>query len=295
MNSEKEKIATEQKPKVNKDVLASISGKWTVKPCKKTWLHNQNPNHDGADIFSGAEIWLPAQRSATNQDIVITGLTEEERLAFEEAMFLQPGTLSPYNMKFWSHKNNQVKIAKGGLKLDCDNNVKHKLWFKVLQASTRVAKGDADLAFNSTAEVVLSSLEHESKIDAQKVVVKSKAYVKFNSMSLQEKMDYLKVYEEGRLKIDSTTKGDLIDQTIGSIIERDPAEFLSTFDNQYYKDYVLLENLISKNIVIRKGGKFFINGGVAIGDSKVQVITNLKSDDFQDTKIGLIAKLEAAK
>jgi hypothetical protein len=294
MKSEVEKVEKTEK-KVKEDILSSIKGKWSVKPCRKTWLHTINPDHDGADIFSGAQIWIGAARSVTNPDVVITGLTEEERLAFEEAMFLQSGSLSPYNLKYWANKNNYIKVPKQGLELDCDNNVKHKLWYKLLIASRHVAKGKEDLALNSSAEVLLTSKDQEAKIDSEKINTKTKAYVKFSSMSMQDKMNYLKVFNEGAFKVDNTTKPDLIDQTIGNIVERDAAAFLSTFDNPFYKDYVLLEDLLTKNVLTRKGGKYFITGGVELGTTKAQVITVLRSDDFQETKIGLIAKLEGTK
>lgn len=287
------KVTKESTTQVNP--LAKITGKWSVKPCRKSWLHTINPNHDGNTIFSGAQIWIVAARSASNPDIVITGLTDEEREAFEKEMFLQPGALSPYNLKFWADKKNAIKIPKDGLTLDCDSNVKHKLWFKILSASKRVAKGKEDLAMNSTADVLLSSVEQEAKFDSEKINLKTKAYVKFSGMSLQDKINYLKVYNEGSYKVELTTKPDLIEQTLGNIVEATPDEFLETFDNPYFKDYVLLEDLLSKNIVTRKGGKFYINGGIEIGISKMQVITNLRADDFQETKIGLIAKLNATK
>lgn len=294
MKSEVEKVDKSEK-KVKEDILSNIKGKWSVKPCRKTWLHAINPDHDGADIFSGAQIWIGAARSVTNPDVVITGLTEEERLAFEEAMFLQSGSLSPYNLKYWANKNNYIKVPKQGLELDCDNNVKHKLWYKLLLTSRHVAKGKEDLAMNSSAEVLLTSKDQEAKIDSEKINTKTKAYVKFSSMSMQDKINYLKVFNEGSFKVDNLTKPDLIDQTIGNIVERDAAEFLSTFDNPFYKDYVLLEDLLTKNVLTRKGGKYFITGGIELGTTKAQVITVLRSDDFQETKIGLIAKLEGSK
>lgn len=294
MKSVEEKVKKEEST-MKENILSAIRGKWSVKPCRKTWLHAINPNHDGADIFSGAQIWIGAARSVTNPDVVVTGISEEERVAFEEAMFLQPGSLSPYNLKFWANKNNYIKVPKQGLELDCDNNMKHKLWYKVLLASKHVAKGKEDLALNSSAEVLLTSKDQEAKFDSEKINTKTKAYIKFGSMSLQDKSNYLKVFDEGAMKVDSTTKPDLIDQTIGNIIERDPASFLATFDNPFYKDYVLLEDMLSKSIITRKGGKFFINGGVELGLTKAQVVSVMRSDDFQDTKIGLIAKLEGNK
>lgn len=289
----KEKVETKATEVV--DPIKAITGKWRVEPCRKTWLHAINPNHDGSDLFSGAQIWIGPARRVSNPDIVVTGLTNEEREGFEQLMFLQPGTLSPYNLKYWSDKNNQVKVPKGGLTLDCDSNLKHKLWFKILRASKKVAQGRADQAMNSTAEVVLYSIEEETLIKSANTVIKSKAYVKFNQMTANEKANYLKVYNEGRNKVDGDSKPELIDQTLGAIIEKSPEDFLATFDNPYYKDYILLEDLLSKNIIVRKGGRFSIQGGVELGLSKTDVVLALRADDFQETKIGLIAKLEATK
>ena len=291
-----EKSAVEtQTQKTVSNPLSQISGKWSVKPCRKSWLHAINPNHDGNTIFSGSQIWIVPARSKENSDIVITGLSDAERIAFETEMFLQPGSLSPYNKKFWGEHRNAVKVPKEGLTLDCDNNIKHKLWYKILNASARVAKGKEDLAVNGLADVLLSSVDQEAKYDTEKINMKTKAYVKYSTMSLADKINYLKVFDEGAYKIDSTTKPDLIEQTLGNIVEARPEEFLQAFDNPYYKDYVLLEDLISKNVIIRKGGKFFINGGVELGMSKLDVINKLRSDDFQETKISLLAKLKGAK
>ena len=280
---------------VSSNPLSNIKGRWLVKPCRKTWLHQQNPNHDGSNIFSGAQIWIVPARSLSNPDIVITGLTPAEAVAFEQEMSLQPGTLSAYNLKFWADKKNAIKVPKDGITLDCDSNLKHKMWFKILSASHRVAKGKEDLAINATADVLLTSEQEEAKIDSANVTIKTKAYVKLSSMSASDKLNYLKVFNEGQFKVDSTTKPDLVEQTIGNIVERNPSEFLAAFDNPYYKDYILLEDLISNNVVIRKGGKFFINGGVELGLTKSQVISTLRSDDFQETKIGLMAKLKPTK
>jgi hypothetical protein len=280
---------------VSSNPLSNIKGRWLVKPCRKTWLHQQNPNHDGSNIFSGAQIWIVPARSLSNPDIVITGLTQAEAVAFEQEMSLQPGTLSAYNLKFWADKKNAIKVPKDGITLDCDSNLKHKMWFKILSASHRVAKGKEDLAINATADVLLTSEQEEAKIDSANVTIKTKAYVKLSSMSASDKLNYLKVFNEGQFKVDSTTKPDLVEQTIGNIVERNPSEFLAAFDNPYYKDYILLEDLISNNVVIRKGGKFFINGGVELGLTKSQVISTLRSDDFQETKIGLMAKLKPTK
>lgn len=278
-----------------KDPLSLITGKYTVKPCRKSWLHGINPDHDGNTIFSGAQIWIVAERSGSNSDLVITGLTKAEEIAFESAMGMQSGTLSPYNKVWWSRHSNAIKIPKQGLQLDCDNNVKHKLFLRILQANSRVANSLEELAVNSVADVVITSDEQEARIDSSKFVTKAKAFAKYNSLSQADKINFLKVYNDGEMKVNSSTKPDLIDQAIGRIVDQKPEQFLSTFDNMFFKDLVLLEDLLSNGIVVRKAGRYFVNGGVELGMSKEDVVSKLRSDEFQDFKISLIAKLEATK
>ncbi len=277
---------------MNVTALQKIKGKYLVLPCKKSWLYQQNPQHDGSTIFSKAEIWIPADRSKDNADMITTGLSKVEEVEFENEMHLQPGTLSAYNKEYWSKITNIIKVPKEGLQLDCDNNIKHKLWLKVLLASSKVAKSKEDAAFNGLAEVMITSEEVEAKIDTEKFMVKAKAYNKFSQLSQSDKINFLKVFSEGRYKVSTTTKPDLIDQTIGTIVDSTPSEFLATFDNVFYRDYILLEDLLTSNQIVKKSGRFFVNGGVEIGTTKAQVVTNLASDEFQELKIGLIARLK---
>jgi hypothetical protein len=278
-----------------KNPLSLITGKYTVKPCRKSWLYGINPNHDGNTIFTGAQIWIVAERVASNPDMIITGLSTPEQIAFEVEMGMQTGTLSPYNKVWWSKHSNAIKIPKDGLELDCDNNVKHKLFLKILQANSRVANSLEELAVNSVADVVITSKEAEARIDSSKFVTKAKAYAKYNSLSQADKINFLKVFNNGENKVSNSTKPDLIDQAIGKIVDGDPDKFLSTFDNMFFKDFVLLEDFLSNGVVVKKGGRYFINGGVELGLTKEEVVSKLRSDEFQDTKISLIAQLEATK
>lgn len=278
-----------------KDPLSLITGKYTVKPCRKSWLHGINPNHDGSTIFSGAQIWISAERPRNNPDIIITGLSLPEQLAFEQAMGMQAGTLSPYNKVWWAKHSNAIKIPKDGLQLDCDNSIKDKLFLRILQANSRVANSLEDLAVNSVADVVITSDEQEAKIDSDKFFIKAKAFAKYNALSQSDKINFLKVYNNGEMKVNNSTKPDLIDQAIGKIVDTKPELFLSTFDNMFFKDFILLEDLLTSSIVVRKAGRYFINGGVELGLTKEEVVSKLRSDEFQELKISLIAKLEASK
>lgn len=296
MNNQTNTQPVTQVTPVQETALSKIRGKYTVTPCKKTWLHALNPQHDGATIFSNSQIWIVAERNAYNRDVVITGLNEQEQAEFEKIMNVPAGTLSPYNKAWWARVEQAIKVPKEGLQLDCDNNVKHKLQYKLLMVNSKVAKSKEDLVFNGLAEVVITSAEVEAKTDSQNYLTKGKAYAKFNAMSLDEKVNFLKVYGEGIYKVTKSASPDFVDQAIGKIIEASPEDFLNSFSVSFYKEFILLEDLLTANIIVKKGGRFFINGGGSeLGATKAQVVANLSSDEYQDTKIGLIAKLEAQK
>lgn len=274
--------------------LDNIRGKYRVVPCKKTWLHGIDPHHDGAVLFGSAQIWIVAERHYSTPDVMITGLTEEEQLAFEQKMQLPIGTLSPFNKEYWGRKETAIKIPKDGLNLDCDSNIKHKLFYKMLLVNSRVARSKEDIAFGDY-DVYISSEAVEAKVESQTYLSKGRAYAKFGTMTQSDKINYLKVYNEGMYKVNSNTSPELVDQTIGRILEQNPDQFLQSFENSFYKEYILLEDLLSKNIIVKKGGRYFINGGLEIGVTKAQVVANLSSQDYEDTRVQLIAKLDAQK
>lgn len=299
-NSEVEKANLKESVNIQGEVaiispLNKIKGKYLVKPCRRSWLYSGNSVHDGNTIFSGAQIWIVAERSRSNPDIIITGLSEEERICFEKEMFMKEGTLSPYNSSYWSKHQNAIKVPKEGLELDCDNNIKHKLFYKMLLVNSKVANSVEELAVNSVADVVITSQEQEAKVDSTKFVIKSKAYAKYSCLSQSDKINFLKVYEEGKFKVSKNTKPELIESAIGTIVDTSPDKFLSTFDTQFYKDFILLEDLLEANIILRKSGRYFINGGVELGLTKGEIVSKFQADDFQELKISLISKLELSK
>ena len=273
------------------EILGRTTGQHIIKPCRSTYLRNINPNHDGATIFSNTQIWIAPQKPVGNPDMYNTGLSLEEEEAFEWALNLAPKTLSPYNKSYWEdYKRTTIKIPKEGKKLDCDNVIKDKLFYKLCMVNTNVAKSLEDLQFNSFADVVITSLEQEAKADNKVYNAKKKAYAKLASMSIQDMTDFLKVYGEGKLKVTSSTKADLIEVTVAKIADEAPNDFLATFENQYYKDYIFIQDCITNGSVEKRGGKYFEKGGEEIGNTLANTITNLQSADYQDLKIRLQSK-----
>lgn len=281
-------------PESNTPNLDKITGKFLVTPCKKSWLQEVNPDYKDFALFDKAEIWLPAPRRSDITDAVNTRISKEEQAEFEREMNLMPGTMSPFNLVFWQRHQNVLKVPVKGITLDCDNNIKHKMFYRLLQANgSKVAMSKEELSINSAAEILVTNTENEAKIDNAKLNLKTKAFAKFASMSLSDKINFLKVYKEGSFKVNENTNSDLIDQAIGTVVDKNPNEFLSTLDNTYYKDYIFIQDLIEKNIIIRKQGIYQVNGGEPLGSTITDIVLALTKN--QELKIALKAKQENTK
>ena len=274
--------------------LDKIQGVYKVTPCKKSWLQEVNPDYKDFALFDKAEIWIGAPRRRDITDAVVTNISKEEQAEFEREMNLAPGTMSPFNLIFWQKHQNVLKVPVKGITLDCTNNIKHKMFYRLLQANgSKVAMSKEELSLNSAAEVLVTNNENEAKVDNAKLTLKTKAFTKFASMSLTDKLNFLKVYKDGSLKVSENTSSELIDQAIGYIVDKTPQEFLSTMENTYYKDYVFVSDLMSKNIIIRKQGIYHVNGGDPLGSSVTDIVLALHKN--QDLKIALKAKFENTK
>lgn len=274
--------------------LDKITGKFIVKPCQKSWVEEANPDAKDFALFDKAEIWLCAPRSRDIQDAVITNISKAEQAEFESEMNLQPGTMSPFNQIFWQKHINTLKVPKQGVVLDCTNNVKHKMFYRILESNgSKVVFGRDQLSLNSSAIILVENEEKNAKIDTQKINNKTKAFAKLATMSLNDKLDFLKVFKEGSFKVSDNTNPDLIEASVGNIVDKTPEEFLTSFDNPMYKDYIFVHNLMNKNIIVRKSGSYMVNGGEVLGVSILDVVLQLRKNE--SLKISLKAKLENTK
>ena len=277
-------------PEVEISELDKIRGLFIVRPTRKTWLSGMSGNKDGRNLHEGTYTMLTTELHPTS-GVHITGLTKAQQVAFEEAMNLPAGSLSPYNDAYWSKFF--INIPTEGLILNCDNDIKNKLTLCVLKASTKVANSLAEASLKSHTEFVISSTEVEKSTEANALKVRTMAYAKLATMSTQERMDYLKVYEEGKYSVTKTANADFIDAAIGNIIERSPKAFLDVFDNPYYKEAIFLKSCLEIRAVTKQGQKYYITGGEKIGDSYLNTLMNLASADYEEAKVSLLGKIQA--
>lgn len=284
-------------------LIDSITGIYIVKPIKKTYLNDLDKNHNGAIMFDRAVYSYAVERDSKT-GLVITGLTELEAREFEQSMGLKTGSLSPYNMKIvdrdsgeFSWVNFFIKIPKEGLVINASRSDKDKLYLKLLQAGSRVAKSTFDLAngVNSVYyELILTSVEEEAKVTKRIQNIKKTAYAEASKMSINDWIDFLASFEEGRHKVSKDHSPDVIEARLFEIVDKQPDKFLETINDPHYKTKIFLFKCISAQLIYKQGSKFILaNGGDIIGNSLQEAIINLQSDDYNSVKVSLLAKLES--
>lgn len=291
------------KPTTPTRAIDNITGVYIVKPIKKTYLMDLDKNHNGAIMFDRAVYSYAVERDSKT-GLIITGLTDIEAREFEQSMGLKTGSLSPYNMKIvdkdsgeFSWVNFFIKIPKEGLVINASRSDKDKLYLKLLQAGSRVAKSTFDLAngVNSVYyELILTSVEEEAKVTKRIQNIKKNAYAAASKMSINDWIEFLGVFEEGRHKVSKDHSPDVIEARLFEIVDKQPEKFLEVANDPYYKTMIFLSKCVNAQLIYKQGTKYVLaNGGDIIGNSMQETVVNLQSEDYNPIKISLLAKLES--
>lgn len=260
---------------------------------RKSWLP---PGHDGEYRFTNTELWeSPATEWNTGQ--LLTGLTPEDEDRLEKKMKLPAGTLSKYNKSFWAKF--RIRIPREGRLFDI-NNPKDELEVLVLRAIPRIANSAMEIMDTPGATHYLTSVEKEAEVENAKDNMERKAIKRFGQLSRAEQIDTIRVYGllEGKAvaKITKSTPIDLIESTLYKKLKNDPEEFMRIVDDPSFKTRALIDELVSKRILIRQGSKYMPYGATdAIGATLEDAIIYLEDPKNQDVLIALKAKLEAVQ
>lgn len=278
----------------NKREIDSITGKWILKPSKRTWLANLDPNHDGAVMFSRTFASVSPERDGAT-GLIKTGLTDLMARELEREMNLAQGSLSPYNTSYWSSHKLNINVPSEGIVLDCDRSALDKLRYCYLKVCSKVATSQVEAMENPLYEYVLTSEEIENKVGSDKFMIKKNAYKKLESLNLETQMDFLFVYKQNKYKVTKTSTVDFIANAIGKVLEEDPEGFLELIEDPNFKDYVFLKKCLSAGILRQNGPAYVTLGGDVVGNSMEQAVGNLRSPEYNHIKISLLAKLDSSK
>lgn len=271
--------------------IDTIKGKWILKPTRKTWLHTIDPKHDGAVRFSKTYVSICPEIDA-NTRLIRTGLTDTMARELEQELFLQPGTLSPYNKAYWSDFSLYVKVPADGLILDCDNVISDKIKYCFLKACSKVASSQTDAMENTLYEFVLTSHEIEASTGAAKFKLKRDAFNRYTEMSLDDQYDFLLVFEGGKYKVDRGHSADFLLDTMGKIVDEKPKAFLALIDDPNFKEHVFVKKCLSANLITKRGGKYQTLGGEELGETYEDLLISLRSPEMNTLKVSLLSKLE---
>lgn len=282
-------------PVVAKKATSIYTGKYIIKPCKTTWLEQIDKNHDGARLFSGAEDWISPERDK-NTGLIRTGLTDNEARELEIEMGLKPMDLSPYST-YWATKFKTItaRVPKEGTLLDLDRSAIDKVKFAFLKIHTRVAQSYTDALENPMANWVITSAEKEAKSESTKIRLRMDAVKRLSEMGIQEQLDFLKVYEEGKYKVSKASTADFTLSTIGKIVESNPQDFLDLLNNPDFKTMSFLQDAVVSGIIKKSGPKYYIVGGDLIGNTFLDTVQNLQKPEYNEIKISLKSKLDTLK
>jgi hypothetical protein len=212
-----------------------------------------------------------------------TGLTPEEETRLEGVLNLSAGTLNKFS-EYWQDYAVILTDKEKVLKLDRPRDF---LDYKLLTRSEKVANSVNETEDWPKAIYVLYDAEEDAKKDNLKVKEKRKAYKQFNSMTISEMKNVLKIMGK---RADNASDA-LIENTLADIVEQESEKFNETMALPDFKTRVLIENLVNNNALRIRGGHYMF-GDDPIGHDLQSAIIYLKDPKNQDIVLSLKARLQ---
>ena len=246
--------------------------------------------HDGEVRYTLCFERLMPVRS-TFKRCYITGLTEKRAKELEEKLRLQPGTLSEYNDDFWSDYKNGIDIPKDGVVLNPEYPV-DEIKISWLMQHPRIAKSEAEKYDDPSYDYVLTSPIQQAESKNKKRALLKSAILKLAELTLNEKIDVLKVYGK---KISSDTPEELIEDYINTFVEESPQDFLEIVEDKEFKTKVLLKEAIDCKAILTANGNYQLNGGEVFAHDIDSAVEYLNDPSNAAVKKQIVAKTKLAK
>jgi hypothetical protein len=225
----------------------------------------------------------------SNTGLYKTGLSTEDEAYYEKELNLPKGTLSKRNADFWGDM--EVRLRNDKLTIFNIVNAYDELKFRMLQEHDWIANTEHDVPGNSTAKFYIYDPEAASKIEAAKMEFEFAAIEAFTVASIEEKRGLLRIF--GKRGVDSMSET-MVKAELYKEVKKDPKEFLRLIKSKDTPTRALLEALLEKE-VIKKKGTYFYNGEDLLGSSTDEVVGYLSDLKNQAVKIALENKLKPSK
>lgn len=254
---------------------------YVIRPIIRNKFSGQSYYNKTLTVIMGAQL--------SNTGLYKTGLSTEDEAYFEKELNLPKGTLSKRNADFWGDM--EVRLRNDKLTIFNIVNAYDELKFRMLQEHDWIANTEHDVPGNSTARFYIYDPEAASKIEAAKMEFEFAAIEAFTAASIEEKRGLLRIF--GKRGVDTMSET-MVKAELYKEVKKDPKEFLRLIKAKDTPTRALLEALIEKE-VIRKKGTYFYNGEDLLGSSTDEVVSYLSDLKNQAVRIALENKLKPSK
>ena len=220
-----------------------------------------------------------------------TGLTTEEQKRFEEELNLPKGTLSASAENTWWGDNISFTFDKNKPNRFIIDSPMSELKYKILLASSKVAKSELDKHKNPNAIFYIVDNELKAQVESAQADEKFEAMELLLKLNTQERRAALRLF--GKKGVDTLSevvvKAELLKQ-----IEKDPKEFSSILSDKRLKVRMIAEELVDYGI-IGKHGVYYRNGDDTIASSTDEVIDYLEDLKNQSVLLAMKSRLDKIK
>jgi len=258
-----------------------INKQYVIRPIIRNKFSGQSYYNKTLTVIMGAQL--------SNTGLYKTGLSTEDEAYYEKELNLPKGTLSKRNADFWGDM--EVRLKNDKLTIFNIVNAYDELKFRMLQEHDWIANTEHDVPGNSTAKFYIYDPEAASKIEAAKMEFEFAAIEAFTVASIEEKRGLLRIF--GKRGVDSMSET-MVKAELYKEVKKDPKEFLRLIKSKDTPTRALLEALLEKE-VIKKKGTYFYNGEDLLGSSTDEVVGYLSDLKNQAVKIALENKLKPSK
>lgn len=258
-----------------------INKQYVIRPIIRNKFSGQSYYNKTLTVIMGAQL--------SSTGLYKTGLSTEDEAYYEKELNLPKGTLSRRNADFWGDM--EVRLRNDKLTIFNIVNAYDELKFRMLQEHDWIANTEHDVPGNSTARFYIYDPEAASKIEAAKMEFEFAAIEAFTVASIEEKRGLLRIF--GKRGVDSMSET-MVKAELYKEVKKDPKEFLRLIKSKDTPTRALLEALLEKE-VIKKKGTYFYNGEDLLGSSTDEVVGYLSDLKNQAVKIALENKLKPSK
>lgn len=216
------------------------------------------------------------------------GLSVSDEEYYEKELNLPKGTLNKRST-FWGDL--QIRLNNDKITIFSIVSPMDELKHKMILAHTKIANSETEVSTTPNAEFFIYDPEATAKIESAKIDFELEALDLFNSLSLEERKNMLRVY--GKRGTDDMSET-MVRTEIFKKLKENPKDFIEAASKKETQIKGMIENLIEKG-VIKKKGTYFYNGEDLLGSSSDEVVGYLSDMKNQAVKLALESKLKSKK